>query len=74
MKTLSRANYELIKYACQITGNFNPKEIMPIIEEDLMMNQIDKIEAYLQWLTDNKLTQGCGNYKKRFAEFKTSQN
>jgi len=70
MKVLSERNYDLIAYGARTFGTFDPNVLLPLIEEDLYIKDIDEIEAFLTWLHTTGLTIGSRNYKKVFLQFK----
>ena len=70
MQRLGDRNYSLLSMAVKSTGTFNPKDVLPYVGEELYVDEIDEIEKFLQWMTDNGKTFGSGNYEEVFAEFR----
>ena len=70
MKILGDRNYALIKIGIKQTGTYEPDECLGPVEEQLYVNEIVEIMAFLQWVHDTGKAFGHGNYEERFAEFK----
>lgn len=70
MKKLGARNYALISSGVKARGSYNPDEILFMFEEQLYVNQIDEIIAFLKWVHDNDKGFGSSNYEEVFAEFK----
>jgi len=70
MKLLGDRNYLLIKQAAGSLGTLNPEELLPMIQEELYIDEIDEIEAFLQWCYNNKKSFGSENYEQVFSDFK----
>jgi hypothetical protein len=73
MNVLGDRNYALIEIGCKTTGTYEPNECLGIVEEQLYIDELPEIRAFLQWCHDTGKAFGHGNYERRFAEFKRHQ-
>lgn len=69
MTKLGTRNYALISIGCKNTGTYEPDECLGIVEEQLYIEEIGQIRAFLQWCHDTGKAFGHGNYEERFAEW-----
>ena len=83
MVELGERNYALLKRAVKMTGSYQVEEVFPAIEEDLYIDEIDTIKAFLNWVCEGKEKPmwegsklmvstrgfGSGNYEERFQQF-----
>ena len=69
---MDRYLYALVSRALKITGTYNPAETLPLIEEDLTVEDALTMRAFLQWCHDTGKGFGHGNYNERFAEWRAS--
>jgi len=53
MKKLGKRNYLILKYGVQIEGCYDPEKILPAVEEELLVSQIDEIESFLEYVHKN---------------------
>lgn len=70
MNKLGDRNYALIEIGCKTTGTYEPNECLGMVEEQLYVDEIVEIRAFMQWVHDNGRTFGSGNYEEVFAAFK----
>ncbi len=70
MKKLGERNYLLISQGTKSCGTFDPVEILFRFEEDLYVDEVDEIEAFLRWCHGNDKAFGSANYEEVFAEYK----
>jgi hypothetical protein len=73
MKKLGVRNYTLIVQGVKTFGTYDPKKILCVFEEQLYVDEAEEVIAFLQWVHDNKMTFGHGNYEEVFAEFKRTE-
>mgnify|MGYP003579684984 CR=1 FL=1 len=74
MKLLGDRNATLIINAVRMTGTFDPREMLPIIIENLYVHEATEIEHFLDWMYLNDCTLGTANYEAVFKAFKTGDN
>ena len=70
MISLGERNYSLISIGIKEHGTYNPDEILCSFIEELYVDEIDEIIAFLKWVHENGLTFGHGNYEEVFTMFK----
>ena len=73
---LSERVFLLISQGVRAFGTYDPDEIMPMIEEELTVDEHDRVAAYLKWVHaaddgDEGNARGFGHstYRVRYAEF-----
>jgi hypothetical protein len=67
MKRLGERNYTLLSHAVKITGNWVDAYFM--IEEKLYVHEGSTIFRFCDWLDEEYIAMGHGNYEDRFATF-----
>ena len=72
MNKLGDRNYALISIGAKTFGTYEPSVMMCIFEEQLYIDEVEEVQAFLQWCHDNGKAFGHGNYEERFAEFKAA--
>lgn len=70
MKKLGARNYALISGGVKTTGSYDPKETLYCFEEQLYVDEIDEIIAFLKWCHETGNGFGSGNYEQVFSQFK----
>lgn len=58
----------------KMMGTLDPCEVLSYIEEDLTLKQYRDIEGFLQYVNDNKLSFGHGNFDEVYNQYKKSKN
>ena len=69
MTKLGDRNYTLISMGCKTTGTYEPDECLGPVEEQMYIEELPTIQAFLQWCHDTGKAFGHGNYEERFAEW-----
>jgi hypothetical protein len=69
MTKLGERNYSLIAMGCKMTGTYDPNECLGFVLEDLYVDEIDEIIAFLNWVHITGRTFGHGNYEEVFHEW-----
>jgi hypothetical protein len=70
MKKLGARNYALIENGVKTHGSYDPNEIFYLFEEHLYVHEWQEVWDFLQWVHDNQLCFGSGNYERCFTAFK----
>jgi hypothetical protein len=60
----------MILRAAKTYGTFNPDEIMPSFEEDLLLSECDVVEEFLGWVHVNGKRLGHRNIQDEFVKFR----
>lgn len=68
-KTLGRLLYTLISSGVNMSGTFDPLEILPYIEEQLTCVEYNQVEHFLEWVHNNDKQFGSGNYEQVYQEY-----
>ena len=73
MNKLGERNYTLISMSMKTLG-FNDWSDGLMHEEEMYVDEIDDIVAFLKWLHKSGRPFGRANYEQRFTEFKAQRN
>ena len=73
MEKLGKRNFELIGDSMRTLGFNEPWDGM-MNEEQMYVDEVEEIVAFLKWLHKSKRPFGLINYEQRFSEFKKEGN
>lgn len=62
-------NKERIIDAVKIEGSYAPNKIFYLFEERLFSEEVETVESFLNYIHNNNLAFGHGNYEMRVDEF-----